>query len=64
MITPARGLRAAAREGGEITSVGIDTWGGEFAVVGRDGSLLGLPYAYRDPHTDGAPEEYFSKVLP
>ena len=58
------GLRAAAREGVEITSVGIDTWGVDFAFVGRDGSLLGLPYAYRDPHTDGAPEEYFSKVLP
>ena len=58
------GLRAAAREGGEITSVGIDTWGVDFAFVGRDGSLLGLPYAYRDPHTDGVPEEYFSKVLP
>ena len=58
------GLRAAAREGVEITSVGIDTWGVDFAFVGKDGSLLGLPYAYRDPHTDGAPEEYFSKVLP
>ena len=50
------GLRAAAREGVEITSVGIDTWGVDFAFVGRAGSLLGLPYAY--------PEEYFSKVLP
>ena len=58
------GLRAAAREGVEITSVGIDTWGVDFAFVGKDGSLLGLPYAYRDPHTAGAPEEYFSKVLP
>lgn len=58
------GLRAAAREGVEIASVGIDTWGVDFAFVGKDGSLLGLPYAYRDPHTDGAPEEYFSKVLP
>ena len=58
------GLRAAAREGVEIASVGIDTWGVDFAFVGKDGSLLGLPYAYRDPHTDCAPEEYFSKVLP
>ena len=58
------GLRAAAREGVEIASVGIDTWGVDFAFVGKDDSLLGLPYAYRDPHTDGAPEEYFSKVLP
>ena len=51
------GLRAAAREGVEIASVGIDTWGVDFAFVGKDGSLLGLPYAYRDPHTDDAPGE-------
>ena len=57
------GLRAAAREGVGITSVGIDTWGVDFAFVGQDGSLLGLPYAYRDPHTDGIPEAYFSEVL-
>lgn len=58
------GLRAAARENVEITSAGIDTWGVDFAFVGRDGSLLGLPYAYRDPHTDGAPEEYFATIAP
>ncbi|MEG2240226.1 MAG: rhamnulokinase family protein [Alistipes sp.] len=56
------GLRAAAREGVEITSIGIDTWGVDFAFVGKDGSLLGMPYAYRDPHTVGAPAEYFDKV--
>ena len=53
------GLRAAAREGIEITSVGIDTWGVDFAFVGSDGSLLGMPYAYRDPHTEGAPAERY-----
>ena len=57
------GLRAAAREGVEISSIGIDTWGVDFAFVGQDGSLMGLPYAYRDPHTDGIPEAYFSEVL-
>lgn len=56
------GLTAAAREGVEITSVGIDTWGVDFAFVGADGSLMGMPYAYRDPHTAGAPEEYFGQV--
>ncbi len=28
-------------------------------VCGFDGSLLGLPRAYRDPYTDGAPEDFF-----
>lgn len=58
------GLRAAAREQVTITSIGIDTWGVDVAFVGRDGSLLGLPYAYRDPHTENAPAEYFAHILP
>lgn len=57
------GLKTAAREGVEITSIGIDTWGVDFAFVGKDGSLLGLPYAYRDPHTEGIPAEYFDKIM-
>ena len=27
-----------------------------------DGSLLGLPRAYRDPYTDGAPEDFFKRI--
>lgn len=57
------GLQAAAKEGIDIVSVGIDTWGVDFVAVGHDGSLLGLPRAYRDPHTEGIPEAYFSEVL-
>ncbi len=41
-----------------IDSIGIDTWGCDFAFFGKDGQLLGLPYCYRDPHTDGAIERY------
>lgn len=58
------GLHAAAREGVEICSIGIDTWGVDVAFVGRDGSILGMPYAYRDPHNEGAPEVYFKEVMP
>lgn len=58
------GLAAAAKEGVEITSAGIDTWGVDFAFVGEDGSLMGVPYAYRDPHTLEAPDKYFANVLP
>jgi rhamnulokinase len=43
-------------------SIGIDTWGVDFALVARDGSLLGPPYAYRDPHTDGAMQLMFEKI--
>ena len=43
-------------------SIGIDTWGVDFGCIGKDGSLLGLPRAYRDPYTEGAPEDYFQRV--
>lgn len=57
------GLVAAKNEGVEITSIGIDTWGVDFALIAKDGSILGAPYAYRDPHTSGAPDEFF-KIVP
>ncbi len=31
-------------------------------MFGRDGALLRLPYCYRDPHTDGAPEKFFERM--
>ena len=55
------GLRRASGMA-DIVSIGIDTWGCDFALVGRDGGLLRLPYSYRDPHTAGAADIYFSRV--
>lgn len=46
-----------------IDSIGIDTWGVDFGCIGHDGTLLGLPRAYRDPYTDGVPEKFF-KIVP
>ena len=57
------GLVAAKSEGVEISSIGIDTWGVDFALLAKDGTILGAPYAYRDPHTDGAPDRFF-KIVP
>ncbi|MCR5180346.1 MAG: rhamnulokinase [Bacteroidaceae bacterium] len=59
-----RALRQVKAEGLEIKSIGIDTWGCDFAFFGKDGQLLGLPYCYRDPHTDGAMERYFADKKP
>lgn len=56
-------LVAVKNENVEISSIGIDTWGVDFALIAKDGSVLGAPYAYRDPHTDDAPEKYF-KIIP
>ena len=46
----------------KIDSIGIDTWGVDFGFVAEDGSLLGNPRAYRDPYTDGVPEEVFKTI--
>ena len=56
------GLMECAKQGVKLTSIGIDTWGVDFGYVGKDGTILGLPRAYRDPYTDGAPEDYFKLV--
>ncbi len=58
-----RGLRAASQAKlGEIASVGVDTWGVDFGLLGRGGELLGNPVAYRDSRTDGLMEEAFKLV--
>lgn len=55
-------LAICARGGFQIDSIGIDTWGVDFGYLSSDGSLLGLPRAYRDPYTEGAPDEYFGRI--
>jgi rhamnulokinase len=57
------GLRAAVAENVEISAIGIDTWGVDFVYLGEDDTILGLPRSYRDPYTNGMPEEYF-KLTP
>lgn len=56
------GMRKCAAEGYRPESVGIDTWGVDFGFVGKDGTILGLPRAYRDPYTDGVPEKFYNTV--
>ena len=55
-------LAQLGQEGVRIDSIGIDTWGVDFGFVADDGSLVGNPRAYRDPYTDGIPEEVFRTV--
>ncbi|HOH24132.1 MAG TPA: FGGY family carbohydrate kinase, partial [Bacteroidales bacterium] len=57
------GLKAAAATGQKIDAIGIDTWGVDFVYVGKDGTFLGCPRAYRDPYTNSIPEKYF-KLIP
>lgn len=58
-----KGLTVAAQKTNEsIESVGVDTWGVDFLLVGKKGELLGHPYCYRDPRTDGVLERALEKV--
>lgn len=41
------GLAEAGRAGPDLTSVGVDSWAVDYGLL-RGGSLLGLPYHYRD----------------
>lgn len=43
-------------------SIGIDTWGCDFAFFGKDGQLLGMPHCYRDSHTEGAQQRFFERM--
>lgn len=40
-------------------SIGIDTWGVDYALITSDGYLAGLPFAYRDHRTDNSMEDFF-----
>jgi rhamnulokinase len=55
-------LRLCAGQHGPVDGIGVDTWGVDFALLGRGNTLLGNPRHYRDPHTEGIMELAFQKV--
>ena len=55
-------LKQLGRQGVRLDSIGIDTWGVDFGCVAPDGTLLGLPRAYRDPYTSCMPEKVYEKI--
>ncbi|MCQ2223882.1 MAG: rhamnulokinase [Bacteroidaceae bacterium] len=53
-----KSLKKVAEQRVKIESIGIDTWGCDFAFFGKQGQLVGMPFCYRDPHTDGSIEAF------
>lgn len=47
------GLKACAELGMVPATLGVDTWGVDFALVDREGRVLGDTVAYRDSRTQG-----------
>ncbi len=46
----------------KLDSIGLDTWGVDFALLDRNGSLLSNPFHYRDDRTDGMLDEAFKRM--
>ncbi|UCC41300.1 MAG: rhamnulokinase [Candidatus Aminicenantes bacterium] len=58
-----KGMKLCVSEGeARPESIAVDTWGVDFGLLAPDGTILGLPYAYRDSRTEGAMEELFKKI--
>ncbi len=57
------GLTLAARKyGPRIVSVGVDTWGVDYVLLSRHDEILGQPYNYRDPRTQGIMQQAFTRL--
>jgi len=56
------GFRAAAATDAAVTSVGVDTWGVDFGLLGRGDTLLANPYHYRDGRTNHIMDRAFEIV--
>lgn len=56
------GLQEVSVRGGEIASLGIDTWGNDYVLLDKRGYMLENPYSHRDNRTAGLVDEVNSKL--
>lgn len=57
------GMKKCKEIGKIPESVGVDTWGVDFALLDKNDNLIGKAVGYRDHRTDGMDEEVY-KIIP
>jgi len=57
-----RGAAWAGARGAALRSIGVDTWGVDFALLGESGELLHLPRHYRDERNHAAFERTIARL--
>lgn len=55
-------IKAAIEKAGKVDSIAFDTWGVDYALLDKEGSIIHEPYHYRDERTRSALEKAFAKM--
>jgi sugar (pentulose or hexulose) kinase len=54
--------RSSSKTDKTLESIGLDTWGVDFALLDNKGALLSNPFHHRDERTDGILDEAFKTM--
>lgn len=57
-----QGIVDGLRAGGQVASIGIDSWAVDYGLLDADGALVGNPVHYRDARTEGVAERAWKTV--
>lgn len=57
-----RGLKKANKLVNDIVSIGIDSWGLDFGLIGTGGNIIKNPYSYRDKQISSTKEQVLKNI--